>query len=562
METKKSGALEPIPKANDGVVDNDRIGRPNEFWAIALWGTILISNGCAILADSVENSPSSLTMSGRLPNYLRLHADESPPAPAKLAPRDIVQRLEQSFAAATGWKLNLPQAAAPSSGAGTKRVKLVRNSSSSSLATPSSETLALAESCFEVMQLLQNALSALHSREAELAAAIPVSAKPDRGNELAKKLATTLELGSQSLSMQAAAVYLLDETTSALKMRANFGFPVEKLIEPARPLRGAIADLEALLGAAVPIEDESKNPQWKIPEDFPSGLCVPLASQDHLLGTLWFFSDEARSYSDADTGFAEVISGRIVAELEREALLTEASENLDSRRQLDEARDRKAVRAKMPKPLIDEWDVAQWSNTESPCAFVDWSVRANGSLAIALGDSHGSRLDAEMTATALHTAIRAHSNYRPTSRTLLARVNETIWSSSLGDQFVSLFHGIVDSDRRIMDFSSAGRLGSWFINRRGPDRITPMDSFLGNDPDTRFRQRKRTFHAGDFMVVLSESANREMELLCKDNEFLRMLASWRKLTADSISDELRRCLTSNRSQVDATSCFLVLRRRT
>ena len=113
-----------------------------------------------------------------------------------------------------------------------------------------------------------------------------------------------------------------------------------------------------------------------------------------------------------------------------------------------------------------------------------------------------------------------------------------------------------------MDFSSAGRLGSWFINRRGPDRITPMDSFLGNDPDTRFRQRKRTFHAGDFMVVLSESANREMELLCKDNEFLRMLASWRKLTADSISDELRRCLTSNRSQVDATSCFLVLRRRT
>ncbi len=500
-------------------------------------------------------------MSGRLPNYLRLHADEAPPAPAKLAPRDIVQRLEQSFASATGWKLTLPQSASKSRETSTKRVKLVRSSSSTALATPSAETMALAESCFEVMQLLQDALSALHSREAELAAAIPVSAKADRGNQLARKLASTLELGSQSLSMQASAVYLLDESTSALKMRSSFGFAKEKLLEPARPLRGALADLEALLGAAVAIDDSSKNPQWTIPEEFPSGICVPLASQEHLLGTLWFFADEARAYSDAETGLAEVIAGRIVAELEREALLTEASENLDSRRQLDEVRDRKAVRAKMPKPLIDEWDVAQWSHTESPCAFVDWSVRADGTLAVALGDSHGSRLDAEMAATALHTAIRAHASYRPTSRTLLARVNETIWSSSLGDQFVSLFHGVVDPDRRVMDFSSAGRLGCWFVNRRGADQVAPLDGLLGNDPDARFRQRKRTFHAGDFMLVLSESASREMDHLCGDEAFLRTLASWRKLTADSISDELRRCLTSRSLQVDSTSCFLVLRRR-
>jgi sigma-B regulation protein RsbU (phosphoserine phosphatase) len=422
--------------------------------------------------------------------------------------------------------------------------------------------MALAESCVELMQMLQDALAALHAREAELAAAIPVSARPDRGNQLAKKLASTLEIGAQSLSMNAAAVYLLDESTSSLKMRACFGFDKEKLLEPARPLRGALADLEALLGAAVAIDDLSKNPAWTIPEAFPSAICVPLASQEHLLGTLWFFANETRDYTDAQTGLAEVISGRIVAELEREALLTEASENLDSRRQIDEVRERKVAKTKMPKPLIDEWDVAQWSHQESPCAFVDWSVRSDGALAVALGDSHGARLDAELTSTALHTALRAHASYRPTSRTLLARVNETIWSSSLGDQFVSLFHGVVDSKRRTIDFASAGRLGCWFVNRRGPDHLPMLDGLLGNDPDARFRQRRRTFHGGDYMLVLSESAAREMDHLAADEAFLRTLASWRKLTADSIADELRRCLTSRSLQVDSTSCFLVLRRRT
>lgn len=496
-----------------------------------------------------------------MPNYLRLHADEAPPQPAKLAPRDIVERLEQAFAAATGWKVSLPQSAAKNSAPTARRVRLTRGTPSSALTTPSTEIIALAESCVEVMQLLQDALAALHSREAELAAAIPVTANAERGDQLAKKLASTLQVGAQSLHMQAAAVYLLDESTTALKMRSSFGFAKEKLLEPARPLRGALADLEALLGAAVAIDDASTNPQWTIPEEFPSAVCVPLASQEHLLGTLWFFSDETRSYTDAQTGLAEVIAGRIVAELEREALLTEASENVDSRRQLDEVRERKAARAKMPKPLIDKWDVAQWSHSDSPCAFVDWSVRADGSLAVALGDSHGSRLDAEMTATALHTALRAHASYRPSSRTLLARVNETIWSSSLGDQFVSLFHGVVNADRNVMDFSSAGRLGCWFVNHRGASQASPLDGHLGNDPDARFRQRKRTFHAGDYMLVLSGSAALEMEQLCEHDAFLKTLTSWRKLSSDTIADELRRRLTARSLQIDSTSCFLVLRHR-
>lgn len=63
------------------------------------------------------------------------------------------------------------------------------------------------------------------------------------------------------------------------------------------------------------------------------------------------------------------------------------------------------------------------------------------------------------------------------------------------------------------------------------------------------------------MVVLSESASREMEQLSRDKEFLRLLSSWRKLTADSIAEELRRCITAKSLQIDPTACFLVLRRR-
>src|SRR5690606_4767315 len=114
---------------------------------------------------------------------------------------------------------------------------------------------------------------------------VPVAARPDEPRHLAQRLEGALQAAVDAVGGHAAALYLLDEGTSELKLRACHNLPATRLVEAPRPLRGAIADLEALLGHAVVIEDTALLPHWRCPEAFPAAVCVPVSSPSTPLGT-------------------------------------------------------------------------------------------------------------------------------------------------------------------------------------------------------------------------------------------------------------------------------------
>jgi hypothetical protein len=166
--------------------------------------------------------------------------------------------------------------------------------------------------------------TALWRREAELAAGVPVSQRPDEPSHLADRLTSILRSAAELIDGVAVGLYMLDEGTSQLKLRSAWGLPAERLLDNGRPLRGATADLEALVGHAVLLKDAHLVPDWKIPEDYPAGLCVPVSSPTTPLGTLWVFCPSPRDFSHQQVQLLEIIAGRIAAELEREMLLQES----------------------------------------------------------------------------------------------------------------------------------------------------------------------------------------------------------------------------------------------
>src|SRR5262249_28476281 len=146
-----------------------------------------------------------------------------------------------------------------------------------------------------------------------------------------------------------------------LKLRACFGLPQDRLLAPARPLRGAAADLEALVGHAVVLEDTSLLPHWRCPEDFPSAVCVPVSSPSLPLGTLWAFSDEPRDFTPEQTNLLEIIAGRLAADLEREMLLAVGAQAKNYDKQLDVAARWQADRLPSIAPLVDDYEFAGWT---------------------------------------------------------------------------------------------------------------------------------------------------------------------------------------------------------
>ena len=174
----------------------------------------------------------------------------------------------------------------------------------------------------------------LAEREAELAVAATPNVEPsDEGARLASRLRDVLKTGAKALGgFDAAALYLLDDETTRLKIRALWGLPTDRFLDPPRPLRGARADVEALLGSAVVLNETYLAEAWKAPEDFECSLCVPVASETTILGTIWFFSNEKKNIETRELETLELVAARVVAELEKEKMRQENERLANARR--------------------------------------------------------------------------------------------------------------------------------------------------------------------------------------------------------------------------------------
>jgi sigma-B regulation protein RsbU (phosphoserine phosphatase) len=257
--------------------------------------------------------------------------------------------LAAAFLEATGWTLHLPTGdraersninsdsmcsapVDPGVGASPGRIRVGFNSNEAAR-SPDSDVARcsadaakrLAASISRIVERLSVTQRIVRDRDAELAAGAPVIATAEDSEQFAGLLESVLQAGADACDCQAAALYMLDDATTSLALRASVGLAADRLLQPPRPLKGAVADLEALLGHAVALERASAFGPWRVPEDFAAALCVPVSSSTTPLGTVWFFSDRPRDFTDQQTNLAEVVAGRLAAELERATLLATIS---------------------------------------------------------------------------------------------------------------------------------------------------------------------------------------------------------------------------------------------
>lgn len=513
------------------------------------------------------------TLAKQFPDYLKLHREE--PAECQAPGWNELpglKALQRGFEQTTGWRLRWTGDAEPAAGDaysqliddGSERplghmvVESFRDDKAPTAALPIESVRPLADSLSQVISELARTQRVVWQREAELAAGVPVSSRPDEARHLAERLESVLRAGAESIRCQAAALYLLDEATSQLKMRSCWGLPKTRLLEAARPLRGAVADLEALLGHAVVLENSALLPHWKSPEPYPAAVCVPVSSPSIPLGTLWFFSDAAREFSEHETQMAEVIAGRLAADLEREMLLTEGLRI----KRLDEQIDTitKWQRSRLPtvKPLIDGWQIAGTSDSGDAARrqFHDWFVLPSGVLAMTVGKSEGESLAATLNAAAVHAALKAHSAHQRDTGRVLNCLNETIWTSGSGDQFASLCYALLHPERSTLEWSSAGDVRAILVRGRAFKSLASNAPLLGSDPDAFYNRQRTRLRRGDTLAIFTTHLGATSE---DDSTLAQRIRASLRLSIDELAESLRESLPTHEATGERT--LLVLRRR-
>lgn len=461
-------------------------------------------------------------MTKTIPAYLRLHNGPVRTAlNASNAPLDPVAQFWHAYTSATGWRVDLShsrrQAKAGAIDAGEIAVSPAPTdplaSDSTSIwdipAVSRGSAQQLAAAGIGLVQRVQESIAMIRRQEAELAASAAVGDTLEESGVLADRLEGLLSWAAAATGCDVAALYLLNDDTTALKLRASFGLPASRLLAPARPLRGSRGDLECLVRDVVLIEDldASLVGGWNSPEAFPSAIVVRIEEDDLPIGTLWLWSKRPCEFSSREGAAARLATAGISAELARTKLERQRHRWTETQRSVQAAaqwqlRQLPPAVEISPGIVVDGW-------TESPrpwaCSWHAWDVLPDGMIALALAEAEPARLDGALIAATARAAFAAHGNYRHSVTDMLSRVNDSLWQTNSGEQVVSMLYAHLNPETGEGKVASAGSIQAIIASSRGfrPLRSGTQGEPLGSGLDGRFSAVEFRLQPGEVLVAVN-----------------------------------------------------------
>ncbi|MCL2348854.1 MAG: GAF domain-containing protein [Planctomycetaceae bacterium] len=410
------------------------------------------------------------------PDFFEQHLKEFPPEPSPVEQSSTpmfsaLPEIIQSFQKVTGYQLkfaksgmSLPECFVTFPVSSLKDqspylLGLARNLTSMSL-IPERDVEYLARSLADLLSEAHSWQTALRQREAELAANVQLTFHNQKHFGLAKQLESLLQHGAKAVHCDAASLYLLDHETSLLKLRSIWGLPEERLTDPPRELCTALADLEAMLGHAVVLNDGFLNERWNTPEIFTSAVCIPVASSTTIHGTLWFYSNAYCDFDQSALEHLEIIAGRIALELERKMLLREGHDGMILKRQLIDSEH--FLQNQLPSPVIkpNDWQLAGTTLYSKPLAatFYDWqSLTPNQTLLTLVSTAENvPSIESQMRMVMLQAEIRNIGRRQPSIKQTVREMEDLAFSRRAEKKPFEMLFGVLDKRKMQLRLSCSG----------------------------------------------------------------------------------------------------------
>jgi PAS domain S-box-containing protein len=202
--------------------------------------------------------------------------------------------------------------------------------------------------------------------------------------------------------------------------------------------------------------------------------------------------------------------------------ITERNKAREARIRLkEEARMARDIQANLlPKsnPEISGYDIAGMSLPALNVGgdYYDFIQLDEHRLAIGLGDVSGKGLAAALVMSNLQATIRGQSFFGGTSNECLERANKLLFDSTDSKTFVSLFYGILDTNKNTLCYANAGQnTPLLFSAGKKPRPLKTHGLALGLKKDVSYQNDEIPINPGDRLLIysdgISEAMNDRME---------------------------------------------------
>ncbi|NNE08946.1 MAG: serine/threonine-protein phosphatase, partial [Gemmatimonadetes bacterium] len=160
--------------------------------------------------------------------------------------------------------------------------------------------------------------------------------------------------------------------------------------------------------------------------------------------------------------------------------------------------------------------------------YFDYFPQRDGQVWAALGDVSGKGLSAAMLMSNLHAMLRAHVEASPRLADLTARLNDSVFRTTHGERFITLFLARFDPATGEGAYVNAGHNPPFLLRKDGSiDTLEEGGLFLGSFPECTYDRGTFTLGEGETLLLYSdgitEGADESGEMFGEDRlaAFLR-----------------------------------------
>ena len=334
------------------------------------------------------------------------------------------------------------------------------------------------------------------------------AARISRVQDLSGLISLNADFACDLVSADRCSLWLVDEKSSELWTLVAHGLAPIRIPLHSGLVGACIDGNQVLL-----VNDLSEDTRFLKRVDKESGylteqvLCVPLRSERGVIGALQLLNKPG-GFTEADANLVGMLAHFAASAIESEHLRQKAAAAQLVLHELNLARDVQARLMPLESPAAEGIECAGFCRPARTIGgdYYDFISLEDGRFAFTLGDVSGKGIPAAVMMASIQTLLRSLLRYENrTLSTSVSELNLSLYASSAGDRYSTLFCGVLNEDRTQLTYVNAGHVPPLLLKRDGTLSSLPASGMpVGLLPGVKYEQRSIDIVHGDLVVVVSD----------------------------------------------------------
>jgi sigma-B regulation protein RsbU (phosphoserine phosphatase) len=244
-----------------------------------------------------------------------------------------------------------------------------------------------------------------------------------------------------------------------------------------------------------------------------SMLSVPMIIKGKMIGILTLFNKEsAEGFTEADQRLLSIIATQSANVIENSRLFEEEKKLMQIQQEIQVASE--IQKNLLPKeiPSIEGYDIYAINipAREVGGDYYDFIKISETKTAIALGDVSGKGLPASMLMANLQATLRGQLLFCNCAKDCINRANNMLFKSTDTSKFVTLFFGILDTEKNTLTYCNAGHNEPVFMQRNKKLKLDKGGMLLSIFEHIDYDEEEILFDEGSTLVVFTDGITEAM----------------------------------------------------